>query len=225
MEASVAAGCTAMFPLAPLLPPGSRVSVVDVGALSLGDGNDVYSPLLDQNLCDVVGFEPAPGECDKLNDAAAKRPRGVGALRFLPTFVGDGKPGEWLACCLRPATSSVGMGPHSSEHVARKLTVLCWTLGVFRLNSAPMTSSLFEPNTALLERFNGIAELCQVVSREDVMTTTLDSLRDEIGPVDWIKIDVQGGELAVIEGATELLKTVVWHPVSVGIPLPSCTRN
>ena len=83
--------------------------------------------------------------------------------------------------------------------------------GVFRLNSAPMTSSLFEPNAALLERFNGIAELCRVVSREDVTTSTLDSLQGEIGPVDWLKIDVQGGELAVIEGATELLKTVVRH--------------
>ena len=81
--------------------------------------------------------------------------------------------------------------------------------GVFRLNSAPMTSSLFEPNAALLERFNGIAELCRVVSREDVTTSTLDSLRGEIGPVDWLKIDVQGGELAVIEGATEILKAVV----------------
>jgi len=80
---------------------------------------------------------------------------------------------------------------------------------VFRLNSAPMTSSLFEPNTSLLERYNGIAELCRVVSREDVSTATLDSLRDEMGPIDWLKIDVQGGELAVIEGATELLKHVV----------------
>lgn len=74
-----------------------------------------------------------------------------------------------------------------------------------------MTSSLYEPNTALLERFNGIAELCRVVSREDVTTSTLDSLRDQIGPVDWIKIDVQGGELAVIEGAKELLQSVVRH--------------
>jgi hypothetical protein len=104
-----AAGSTALFPLAPLLPNGTtRVSVVDVGALSLGDGGDAYSPLLDQNLCDVVGFEPAPGECEKLNDAAAERPPGTGRLRFLPTFVGDGKPGEWatellqLVCSLWP---------------------------------------------------------------------------------------------------------------------------
>ena len=94
MEGAPAAadGCTALFPLAPLLPPGSRVRVADVGALSLGDG-DAYSPLLRQHLCDVVGFEPAPGECERLNAAAAERPPGTGSLQFFPTFVGDGKPG------------------------------------------------------------------------------------------------------------------------------------
>ena len=52
---------TALFPLAPLLPgAGSewRVRVCDVGALSLGEGGDVYSPLQRQGLCDVIGFEP-----------------------------------------------------------------------------------------------------------------------------------------------------------------------
>lgn len=94
--------------------------------------------------------------------------------------------------------------------------------GVFRLNSAPMTSSLFEPNTALLERYNGIEELCRVVSREDVTTSTLDSLRSEMGPIDWLKVDVQGGELAVIEGATELLKSVVYiYPLRPSLAL--CT--
>ena len=90
---------------------------------------------------------------------------------------------------------------------------------MFRLNSAPMTSSLFEPNTALLERYNGIEELCRVVSRHDVATATLDSLAQEVGPIDWLKVDVQGGELAVIEGATELLKTVV--RLTAALPLPS----
>lgn len=45
-----------------------RIRVCDIGALSLGEGYDVYSPLLRQGLCDVVGFEPAPGECEKLNE-------------------------------------------------------------------------------------------------------------------------------------------------------------
>ena len=60
-----AAHSTALFPLAPLLPgAGSewRVGVVDVGAMSLGDSDDVYTPLQRQQLCDVVGFEPAPGQ-------------------------------------------------------------------------------------------------------------------------------------------------------------------
>jgi hypothetical protein len=109
-DGSVGQGCTALFPLAPLLPQGCRVRVADVGALSLGDGGDAWSPLLSQNLCDVVGFEPAPGECEQLNAAAARRPTGTGQLRFFPTFVGDGTPGTralslshglpwWLLLC------------------------------------------------------------------------------------------------------------------------------
>ena len=157
-----------LFPLAPLLPgAGSdwRVRVCDVGALALGDNDDVYTPLQRQGLCDVVGFEPVPGECERLNADAAKRSTTGGPqMQFLPTFVGDGQP------------------------------------GCFRLCSAPMTSSLFEPNTELLQRFHGIAELCEVVSRSDVTTSTLDSLQADLGPIDFLKIDVQGGELAVIEG-------------------------
>lgn len=110
-------GCTALFPLASLLPEGTRVSVVDVGALSLGDGGDAYSPLLRQNLCDVVGFEPAPGECEKLNDAAAQRPPGTGRLRFFPTFVGDGKPGACVAAAftLSHALSAISAAETAAE--------------------------------------------------------------------------------------------------------------
>ena len=167
-----------LFPLAPLLPAAAsaamgRVRVCDVGALSLGENEDVYTPLQRQGLCDVVGFEPVPGECERLNaDATRSSTPGGPQMRFLPTFVGDGKP------------------------------------GCFRLCSAPMTSSLFEPNTKLLQRFHGIAELCEVVSRSEVTTATLDSLQEDLGPIDFLKIDVQGGELAVIEGATEVLKGV-----------------
>ena len=53
-----------------------------------------------------------------------------------------------------------------------------------------MTSSLYEPNTELLQRFHGIEELCRVVSREAVTTATLDSLHEsgELGPVDFLKV-------------------------------------
>ena len=53
------------------------VRVVDVGASPI-DGTPIYEPLRESNGADVVGFEPAPGECERLNEAAARRPAGSG---------------------------------------------------------------------------------------------------------------------------------------------------
>ena len=71
-----------------------------------------------------------------------------------------------------------------------------------------MTSSLFEPNTPLLSRYQGIEELTRVTERSSVQTTTLDSLASQVGEIDFLKMDVQGGELAVIEGAQKALGAV-----------------
>merc|ERR1712232_1111429 len=65
-QREVPAASTALFPLAALfretLPEGTtvpRVRVVDVGAMLLGEADDVWTPLLRQGLCEsVVGFEP-----------------------------------------------------------------------------------------------------------------------------------------------------------------------
>ena len=109
------AGCTALFPLVPLLPAPARVRVADIGALSLGDGGDVWAPLLSQGLCDVVGFEPAPGECERLNEAAARRPAGSGQLRFFPTFVGDGQPGAQPLSARSGSSSSSSSGSSAAD--------------------------------------------------------------------------------------------------------------
>ena len=91
--------------------------------------------------------------------------------------------------------------------------------GVFRVCKAPMTSSLYEPNAALLNLFQNLPELLQVVSRERVGTVTLDSL-DSVAGADFLKLDVQGAERAVIDGAIELLKDVsVVHTEVEFVPL------
>ena len=67
-----------------------------------------------------------------------------------------------------------------------------------------LTGSLFPANTALLEKFQNLAELTTPVAEHPVETMRLDDL-EEIVDVDYFKIDVQGAELLVFRGAPRLL--------------------
>jgi FkbM family methyltransferase len=66
------------------------------------------------------------------------------------------------------------------------------------------TGSLFEPNMPLLEKFQNLAEVTTPKARHSVMTTRLDDI-DEIGDIDFIKIDVQGSEFDVLSHARRVL--------------------
>ena len=77
-----------------------RIDIVDVGAMMLEGATDEYAPLVQQGVGHVVGFEPIPEECERLNRAAGKR------QRFLPYFIGDGQPAEFKQCAA-PMTSSL----------------------------------------------------------------------------------------------------------------------
>lgn len=78
----------------------------------------------------------------------------------------------------------------------------------FHLNNAAMTSSLFETNHELVGLFNYLGELMQTTQRSSVKTTRLDDLA-ECRDADYLKIDVQGAELAVMQGGVEVLKHAV----------------
>jgi FkbM family methyltransferase len=80
--------------------------------------------------------------------------------------------------------------------------------GTFHLNSAAMTSSLFETNHELVDLFNNLGELMQTKQRSSEKTTRLDDL-PECRDADYLKIDVQGAELAVLRGGAEVLKHAV----------------
>ena len=76
------------------------------------------------------------------------------------------------------------------------------------------TSSLLDPNLALARRFSLLAEALEVVESRAVETRRLDDIVAEQNisdrPIDFLKIDVQGATLPVLNGAREtLLKTLV----------------
>jgi FkbM family methyltransferase len=66
--------------------PESMISIVDIGAMMLGDYQGPYATLVDKGYAHVIGFEPGEAECEKLNS------RFTGTHRFYPFFIGDGGP-------------------------------------------------------------------------------------------------------------------------------------
>jgi FkbM family methyltransferase len=151
-----------IFNIAPMLHGFPRLKIVDVGAMSLGEGTDPYSPLTTAMPCDVYGFESAAEEFEKLK--ASAKP----GHHYLPYFVGDGSARTFYEC------------------------------------NFAMTSSLFEPNTSLLAKFQNLEELARVQKTYPVQTTRLDDI-PELEGTDFLKADVQGAELMVFEGAPRLL--------------------
>ena len=72
----------------------------------------------------------------------------------------------------------------------------------------PMNTSLYEPNRELLDRFQNLGHMFDVVDRIPIATRRMDDL-PEMGDVDFLKIDVQGAELDVMQGARRCLEKAV----------------
>ncbi len=79
---------------------------------------------------------------------------------------------------------------------------------IFHVTQFDPASSLFKPNMELLSQFVALPIMCETVSTNEVQTTRLDDI-SEIGDCDYLKIDVQGGELDVLKGAQCLLENVI----------------
>lgn len=142
------------------------INVLDVGAIAIEGSGAPYDKLAKAGHVRVVGFEPDAAGCAALN-------RKYGAPhRFLPHFVGDGKP------------------------------------GVFHETNWAPTGSLFKPNRPMLEKFQNLHELVTLKAEHPVETRRLDDL-PEVGDVDFVKIDVQGAELAVFLGGERVLRNAV----------------
>lgn len=80
--------------------------------------------------------------------------------------------------------------------------------------TSPYCSSLFEPNTALVGKFQNLGDLLRVVGTRQIDTRRLDDLA-QTAAADFLKVDVQGGELLVLEGAVECLRSILAVHVEV----------
>ena len=74
--------------------------------------------------------------------------------------------------------------------------------------SKPQCSSLFEPNEALAYKFQYLGEPLRVMGTRALQTRRLDDLTETTG-ADFLKVDVQGGELLVLQGAAKRLRDVL----------------
>lgn len=82
----------------------------------------------------------------------------------------------------------------------------------------PMCSSLYLPNEKYLQRFAGIDEVMELDFSIEIPTTTLDNFcqAEGINEIDFLQIDVQGADLQVLQGASEVLtKSVLAVQVEV----------
>ncbi len=70
------------------------------------------------------------------------------------------------------------------------------------------TGSIFPPNTLLLEKFQNLSELVTPVAQHKVKTMRLDDI-PEIERIDFLKMDIQGGELSALSNAPNHLKTTL----------------
>lgn len=89
----------------------------------------------------------------------------------------------------------------------------------FHETSHPMTGSLYKPNEKLLMQFNTLHELTTPKAEHAVETTRLDDV-EGLEDADFLKMDVQGSELPILQNAPTLLaKTTIVQAEVCFVPL------
>jgi FkbM family methyltransferase len=77
-------------------------------------------------------------------------------------------------------------------------------------------SSLYPPNVEFLSRLQDLHKI-EVEFTVEIETTTLDTFcqAEQVSEIDFLQIDVQGAELDVLKGSTQILQTVLAIQVEV----------
>ncbi len=92
------------------------------------------------------------------------------------------------------------------------LRYLPWALGdgqehTLHITNVPMTSSLFPPARSTVDLFPALGELMQIEREVRLQTHRLDDIQEAVA-TDFLKLDVQGAELMILQNAQETLRSV-----------------
>lgn len=82
------------------------------------------------------------------------------------------------------------------------------------LTRKPEVSSFYEPNRKYLDLFPNKSRW-DILNVIDIKTEPLDFFFEEIGVMDFIKLDTQGSELEILRGAKQILKGCLGIEVEV----------
>lgn len=139
----------------------------------------------------------------------------VGALSL------QGEVDPWVRWAHEGCAEVLGFEPLETEceqlnqHAKARgaaIRYLPWALGdgkehTLHITNAPMTSSLFPPARNTVDLFPALGELMQVEQQVRVQTHRLDDIEEAHG-ADFLKLDVQGAELMVLENSQNLLRSI-----------------
>ena len=80
------------------------------------------------------------------------------------------------------------------------------------LTQEPACTSMYLPNFSLVNRFANFGEMFNVIDSVEVCCDTLDRIAkaNNIQDIDFLKIDTQGTELQILEGAKNVLENYVF---------------
>ena len=154
---------------------------------------------------------------------------GTSAISLLDIGAAHGAPERWKFFKKHIDYYGVEPDPRSSESVLVKdskdgyhsqslITKAIWDVaGEVTLNLCrkPMTSSIYKPNSEFVKLFPD-PERFDILSTVNLVCDTVDNIAQKSGLVfDAIKLDIQGGELNAIKGASGVLNSTLAVEVEI----------